>query len=387
MIVFLLTFFSLYAALHLYLFIKIRGVVPLGLLGTSVFVAFMLVMTAAPVLIRVSERQGLDLFARIMSHIGYTWMGLIFLFFTCALAVDLYRFLVHLAGTVLPKPLAGLSPSPLVAFLLPVVVALSVATYGYFEALDVRNETLTITTPKISRDVGTLTIAQISDVHLGLMVGERRLRTILNKVRQAEPDIIVSTGDLVDGEICALRSPGELLKGVNPRYGKFAVTGNHEFYAGLDTALAFTENAGFTVLRGESITLPGIITIAGVDDIAGKPFGLYREISEKELLSGSGQDHFTLLLKHRPVVDEQARGLFDLQLSGHTHNGQLFPFTLLTRLAFPMYAGLYPLSENAYMYVNRGSGTWGPPIRFLSRPEVTIIRLVHSSEVSAALTD
>jgi hypothetical protein len=231
----------------------------------------------------------------------------------------------------------------------------------------------------ISREIGTLTIAQISDVHLGLIVREERLKRILREVERAGPDILVSTGDLVDGQMGSLRGLAELLKTINPKYGKFAITGNHEFYAGLDQALNFMEKAGFTVLRGETLNLAGIINIAGIDDPTGKQFEDLRGVSERALLSELPREKFTLLLKHLPVMDENALGLFDLQLSGHTHKGQIFPFTLITRLFFGNYSGLTHLPNNSYLYVSRGSGTWGPPIRFLSPPEVTIIKLVHEA--------
>jgi predicted MPP superfamily phosphohydrolase len=118
--------------------------------------------------------------------------------------------------------------------------------------------------------------------------------------------------------------------------------------------------------------------VVGIDDPTGKYFGRYRDISEKALLSHNPDKKFVLVLKHLPVVNKEAVGLFDLQLSGHTHGGQIFPFTLITRLFFPFHAGLISLANGSQLYVSRGSGTWGPPIRFLSSPEVTIIRLVHA---------
>jgi hypothetical protein len=193
----------------------------------------------------------------------------------------------------------------------------------------------------------------------------------------ANPDILVSTGDLVDGQIDNLFKLAEILKEVNPRYGKYAITGNHEFYAGLGNALNFTEKAGFKVLRGERLTLAGLINIAGVDDPQGKAYGIYRGMPEKELLSGLPREKFTLLLKHRPLVDRSALGLFDLQLSGHVHKGQIFPFSIITGLYYPIQAGFADLLNGSRLYVSRGLGTWGPPIRFLSPPEVTVIDLVH----------
>jgi len=377
MILFLLTFFLLYGLLHLYIFLKIKSALAFGTVTTIFLLSFMAIMVSSPVIVRVSERYGFELSARLISHIGYTWMGILFLFFSSSIVIDLYRFFVYASSLILQTNLSSLTPSPRFAFFIPLLVAAVIASYGYFEARSIHNETVIIKSPKIPKEVGTLSIAQISDVHLGLIVREERLKRILKEVKRAEPDILVSTGDLVDGHIDNLMGLAELFQAINPKYGKFAVTGNHEFYAGLDKAMHFTEKAGFRVLRGEALNIAGIITIAGIDDPTAKRFGLFRGVSERALLSGLPREKFTLLLKHMPVVDENAPGLFDLQLSGHTHKGQIFPFSLITRLFFQTYAGLVQLPNNSRLYVNRGSGTWGPPIRFLSPPEVTVIELVH----------
>jgi len=236
-------------------------------------------------------------------------------------------------------------------------------------------------TSKIPKEVGRLKIAQISDVHLGMIVREERLTRILQDVRKATPDIFISTGDLVDAQINRLEGLAEMLREINPRYGKFAITGNHEFYAGLPQSLEFTQNAGFSVLRGEALTLAGLINLAGVDDPAGQSMGLFRGVPEKELLSGLPREKFTLLLKHRPDLDKNALGLFDLQISGHTHQGQIFPFRLITRLFYPYEGGSFHLPNHAILHVSRGSGTWGPPIRFLAAPEVTVYELIHDGEL------
>ena len=193
-------------------------------------------------------------------------------------------------------------------------------------------------------------------------------------VREAHPDVLVSTGDLIDGRVDDEKAAVKLLRSATPRYGKFAITGNHEFYSGLGPALAFTRSAGFRVLRGEAVTVGDALNIVGVDDPAGPGYGS-SETGEKAVLSSVSNGRFTLLLKHRPVVDAQSSPLFDLQLSGHLHDGQIFPFRLITRLFFPFIAGLYHFPPHAALYVNRGSGAWGPPIRVLAPPEVTVIEL------------
>jgi predicted MPP superfamily phosphohydrolase len=382
-IIFLIVFFSIYTGLHLYGFLKVKRALTPGPIATAVMVVFMVSMIVAPVMIRISERHGFELSARCLAYVGFTWMGLLFLFVSTAFALDIYRFLVHIGKWALQADLSALTLSHRQLFFIALIFAVSATAYGAFEAVGIRLEHVTLNTDKIPKAIGRLRIAQISDVHIGLIVGEKRLKRIIQQINAAKPDILISTGDLVDGQMDDPSGFADMLREIDTKYGKFAVTGNHEFYAGLDRSIDFTEKAGFTVLRGESLTVSDLINIAGVDDEAGKRYGLAKAVSEKKMLSALPNEHFTLFLKHRPVVDNQTPGLFDLQLSGHTHKGQIFPFSLLVSLFYPHRSGLVNLEKNSRLYVSRGTGTWGPPIRFLSAPEVTLIELVCDTEPSA----
>lgn len=374
---FLLVFFLLYSGLHLYAFLKARATLAFGTLTSVFIIVFMLAMIAAPMIIHYLEKIGLESYARFMAYIGYTWLGILFLFCSWSFAIDIYRLIVYSGGLMLHRDFSNLIPSPRLSFVMPLLLSIVIAIYGYFEARDICTEKIVIKTPKISRETGIIRIAQISDIHLGLLVREEKLKKILTEVKLLNPDILVSTGDLVDGQICKLESLERLFKEINPRYGKFAITGNHEFYAGFETAQCFIEDSGFKLLRGDAVTVADAINIAGIDDPAGKTLGISKNISEKELLSKLPREKFTLFLKHRPIIDKSSLGLFDLQLSGHNHKGQIFPFSIITWLYYPVNSGLARLPNNSYLYVNRGAGTWGPPIRFLSPPEVTLIELIH----------
>lgn len=381
-LLFIATFTSIYTSLHVYAFLKLRKAVAMSGASTAPVALFMILMILTPILVRVLESADFERTAKGFAYVGYTWMGFLFLFVVAALTVDVWRLLVYLVEAVLKTDLNFLKVSARQAFFLPLFAGVLAAGYGMNEALNIRTETLVLKSPKITRPIR---IAQISDVHLGLLVREGRLAKILGKVKAASPDILVSTGDLVDGQTDSLNGVGNLLREIQPPLGKFAVTGNHEFYAGLERSLEFTKQAGFRVLRGEAASVDGLIQIAGVDDPAVRGYGRSREVPEKELLSGLSQDRFTLLLKHRPHVEESSPGLFDLQLSGHAHKGQIFPFSLIHYVLFPYIAGLYDLPSGSYLYVSRGSGTWGPPIRFLAPPEVTIIDLVPHKSAQALL--
>jgi predicted MPP superfamily phosphohydrolase len=374
---FLLVFFTIYGSAHFYVFLRIKAAFPLmSIVHQAGLIILMVFMILAPILVRVSERYGYESTASLLSYIGYIWMGVLFLFFAMSILFDVYRLLIYFVGQITQKNLSSLIPPPLYLFVIPLLVSVALNAYGYFEAKNIRTEQVTIRTSKIPPGVGRLRIVQISDVHIGMIIREKRLEKILAAVKQAKPDIFVSTGDLLDGQIDNMMSSAELFRDIQPRYGKFAVTGNHEFFAGIEKALEFHRQAGFIVLRGEALTPAGLISIAGVDDPTGERFGLYKNVPEKGLLAKLPKETFTLLLKHRPVFDPESLGLFDLQLSGHTHRGQIYPFVLLTRLVFPYNSGYYDLPKDSRLYASRGAGTWGPPIRFLAPPEVTVIDLI-----------
>jgi len=376
---FLLVFFFMYGALHLHAFLRAKAAFDFGALTGIILVFFFIVMVLAPVIIRQSENAGFDLFARYMAWIGYTWLGFIFLFFSASLLVDFYRLIVYLGSALLHKEFAFFALTAKTVFIIPFFMAICISVYGYNEALNIRTEHVVINTTKLPKGVDRIRIAQISDVHLGLLVRKERWGLILEKVKAAAPDMLVSTGDLVDGQINSLEGLADMIKEINPRYGKFAVLGNHEYYAGLKQAIEFKKAAGFTLLRGEGISIDGIINLIGVDDPAAKYFNGYDESMEKHLLASFPRERFTILLKHRPLINKDSLGLFDLQLSGHVHKGQIFPFSLLTKIYYPKDAGLLRVN-GGILYVSRGSGTWGPPIRFLAPPEVTVIDIVRGDD-------
>ena len=375
MSLFLLTFFILYGGMHFYALMKARGAFGFGP-GVLVFlIIFMLIMVLAPFIIRVSEKAGFEGFAIPMAYVGYIWFGVLFLFFCGSLIFDVWRLAVFAVGAATGKDVSAVTGALRFYFWVAALGAIAIGAYGFLEAEHIKTERIVIRTDKLPAGMETLKIAQISDVHLGLIVRDGRLRKIVEEVKKAKPDILVSTGDLLDGQTDSLSHLTRMFKEVEPRFGKFAVTGNHEFYAGLSNFIAFAGEAGFEILRGKATSIEKVINVAGVDDIAGRPFGQYEAVAERDLLGGLDHSMFTVLLKHRPVVDGNAAGLFDLQLSGHTHKGQIYPFIHLTRVFFPFAAGRFNLGKGSQLYVSRGTGTWGPPIRFVSSPEVTLIEL------------
>ncbi|MEJ2429223.1 MAG: metallophosphoesterase [Deltaproteobacteria bacterium] len=352
MSLFLLTFLSIYGAMHLYLLVKARSALSAGL-GASVGMAmFLALMVVAPVAVRLLDRHGMHLAGRYLAYVAYTWMGLLFFFFCLSFCLDVFNLFMRVLAWL--------------------------ASWSAYSAWQIHVDRVVLPTRKLPPQLDRLTIAQISDVHLGPMVGENRLTRIIGLLQRAKPDLVVATGDLVDAQMDRLNNLAAMLATLDPPLGKFAIAGNHEFYAGIRQSARFLKAAGFKFLRNVDFDLKGLINLVGVDDPAGKR--RYPEIGqvgkeEKILLADANSERFTLLLKHRPTVEKESLGRFDLQLSGHTHGGQIFPFNLITRLFYPRQRGLYHLEKGSVLYVSRGTGTWGPPMRFLSPPEVTLIEL------------
>ena len=378
MILFILTIFIIYGGVHVYAFLKAKSVFAFGPIIGAALAAFMVLMVVAILLVRTLESHEHELSARILSSIAYFWMAVLFLFFCGSLLFDGVTLITRIAGWMTRYDISSFLIPVKTSFSISLGLALVICAYGYFEARDIRTERLVIETTKLPAGIDRLTIVQISDVHLGLVNRRERFGAMIKAVRDANPDLFIVTGDLVDAQINHFPGLADMLREIKAKYGNYAIMGNHEYYAGPERSLEFIHEAGLTMLRDE-VAADGPVTIVGVDDRTAVQLKIGHPSSEKELLRGLPRDKFILFLKHQPHIDPNTIGLFDLQLSGHTHKGQIFPFTLLTRLSFPLNAGDYDLGKGSLLHVSRGTGTWGPPIRFLAPPEVTVIELVRKA--------
>ncbi|MDR1343990.1 MAG: metallophosphoesterase [Tannerellaceae bacterium] len=258
---------------------------------------------------------------------------------------------------------ARITPKRAAVFALGVVVCVFI--YGCFEAWNVREVNVTIRTDKLPDGMDKLRIVQISDIHLGGIYYTSHLERVMKVVRHAEPDILVLTGDLVDGNMKYREREAKILSSHGAKYGAFAVTGNHEYYYNLDEAKEFIASSGFMLLDDEKIDVAGI-SITGLDDNTG--------VVLPHLYPAEGR--FSIVLKHHPQIPKLKAGEFDLQLSGHTHGGQIWLCNLAMERVYGVKQGLSRNGEG-HVYVSNGAGFWGPPIRILATPEVTVFDLVR----------
>jgi len=375
MSLFLLTFFLVYGSVHVYVLLKARSALALGAGTTLAILPLLAVLLCAPILTYSLSRHGNEGAARFVAHVGYLWMGFLF-FLTCLnLFADLLRLPLRAMGSGGIAAHAAAVLAGRTAYLCFAGLAVALSAYAIVEASRIGVVRVRIVTDRLPASVPSLRIAQITDLHLGLVLRNGKAGDVAKIVARERPDLFVSTGDLVDGQLDHVDGLAEILREIPAPRGKYAVLGNHEYFAGIDRAIDFTRRAGFTLLRDESVVIDNAVRLAGVDDPAGARFARSRRPSEAAVLGNRPDGLFTVLLKHRPRLDPASAGKFDLQLSGHTHHGQLFPFRLLTRLAYPLLAGDHPVPGGGVLHVSRGTGTWGPPMRFLAPPEITVVEI------------
>ncbi len=220
-------------------------------------------------------------------------------------------------------------------------------------------------------------IAVVSDIHLGPLAGRAHTERIVNMINEAEPDLVAIVGDLVDGTVAQLGPAAEPLQDLHSREGTFFVTGNHEYFVEDPPSwIDELERLGVHPLRNENTAIRrgvAAFDLVGVNDISGRQDGEPPDFDRA--LTGIDPSRPTILLAHQPVLVQEAasRGV-DLQLSGHTHGGQLWPFHYLVRAAQPTLAGLSKV-DSTQLYVTRGAGFWGPPVRIGAPPDITIVSL------------
>jgi hypothetical protein len=233
---------------------------------------------------------------------------------------------------------------------------------------------------KIEKKAGifkTLSFAIVSDIHLGTIISKSRLKRIVSKINSLKTDIVLFPGDVVDEDIVPVikHNLGQILMEIESRIGVFAVTGNHEYIGGVEKACKYLEDHRVFMIRDSYVTINNSIYIVGREDRSIRGFAGKTRKSLDEILSGVNKSLPIILMDHQPVrLNEALEKEIDIQLSGHTHHGQLWPFNFITKKVYELSYG-YLKIENTHYYVSCGAGTWGPPVRTGSRPEIINLKL------------
>jgi predicted MPP superfamily phosphohydrolase len=261
-------------------------------------------------------------------------------------------------------------------------LALLVSVIGYFNARGLaRVVEVDVPIPNLPEALHGFTIAQISDIHVGPTIKKPYLDRIVDRVNQLQADAVAVTGDLVDGTVRELADHTAPLGRLSARHGAFVVTGNHEYYSGAEAWIAELRRLGLRVLMNEHVVVErdgAALVLGGVTDYsAGHFIDSHRSDPVQALAGAPAHAAVRVLLAHQPrTAPAAAAAGFELQLSGHTHGGQFWPWNLFVPMQQPYVHGLNR-HENLWVYVSRGTGYWGPPKRFGAPSEITKVRLVR----------
>ena len=301
---------------------------------------------------------------------GSVFFAFVLYAFIGAIAIDSLNLIFKLSGRGVLCPIK-------IKALAVVIFSTAVCAAGFINSFNFAVRELVIYTEKnISAD--EFKIAFASDLHLGHIVGKRKLSFLVDKFNEFSPDAVILGGDTIDEDIEPVRRKrlNRKLSEIKSRYGTFAVLGNHEYIGGVDEAREYLLSNGIKLLEDSMVELPEGIIIAGRDDLMKNSYAGVKRKSISEIIEPMHLDKYILLIDHQPknLIDAEKHSI-DLQLSGHTHHGQMFPFNFITSAIYELSTGFMKRGKASY-YVSSGFGTWGPPVRLFRRPEIVLIRII-----------
>jgi hypothetical protein len=342
--------------------------------GAAIVIVLALLAPVSFILWRVGKEQTVS---AILYWPAMIWLGLLFLLLMALLAGDLVRLGLGIGRRVMRK--GPVDPSRRV-FLSRVVSGAAVAAAGtagaaavYGALGPVRIERVRVRLPRLPRSMNGTTIVQLTDMHIGPTIGRGFSEDIVRRVNALRPDLVAITGDMVDGSVDDLRRSVEPLADLKSRFGTYFVTGNHEYYSGAEEWIAYLPRMGMRVLENEHVPLDGI-DLAGINDYTARGNGSSREDLERAL-RGRDPSRELVLLSHQPRSARQASlQSVGLQLSGHTHGGQIWPWRYMVYLQQPFVSGLGRYGST-WVYTSCGTGYWGPPMRLGAPAEITLVTL------------
>lgn len=372
------TFFSVFAAANFYVFISGWNSLPAEYrLYYSIVFGFMFLSFPIFLLDRLIFKSFPAAINSFLHWVGSVWIG----FFTYALlaviAVDILR-LLNLIIPVFPQSFySNYQQTKFIAFIAVSVIVLFVFLFGFINARVPKIKKLTLDIPKKAGGFKSLKVAAASDIHLGVIVTNSRLKRIVKLINSIDADIILLPGDVIDEDLAPVikQNLGEQLRGLKAKYGVYAVTGNHEYIGGAEPACKYLTEHGINMLRDSYVKIDDSFYVIGREDRAIKGFANKSRKALADIMEGIDKALPLILLDHQPVhLEEAEQQGIDLQLSGHTHHGQFFPFNLVTKRMYEVSWG-YKKKGNTHFYVSCGAGTWGPPIRIANTPEILEIEL------------
>lgn len=369
-IIFFSIVLAVYGSANYYIFIRGWQAIPQQSRLRIPYLVLFLFLALSYIIGRFLEKIWLSVVSDIFVWIGSFWLAMFFYFFLIVVLIDLARIINHWFPffQLITDNYVNLKR---ITFFVSVGLVLLIVFYGYINACAFRVRKLDLTISKPA-NMKMMNIVVASDIHLGTIVGRKRFCKIVNKINDLNPDLILLPGDIVDEDLAPVirENLGDALLHLKSKYGVYAITGNHEYIGGVEAAVRYLSDHGVIVLSDNVAKINDSIYIVGREDRSIRQFSGKQRRNLPELMQHVDKNYPVILMDHQPFkLNEAEENGFDLQLSGHTHHGQLFPLNFITKAVYEKSWG-YLKKGNTHIYVSCGVGTWGPPVRLGNRPEI-----------------
>lgn len=376
-------FFSIVLTVHLLVnyYIYIRGLRTFeqGSLLRQLYTIGFWTLAASFFAGRFLERIYLSHLSDLFTWAGSFWLAAMLYLFLTVFVIDLL-LLLNLAVPVLvwtKNTFIGTHPYFLTIGIAAAVFLLVLA--GHFNAIYPRVKQLSIDAAKTGQSAESLRIVLATDIHLGTIVGPKRVNRMVSRINEQKPDLVLLAGDIVDEDLAPVirQNLGQILGSIKAPLGVIGATGNHEYIGGANEATAYLRQHGIVMLRDSALAINDRLWIIGRNDIESNRFAGEQRLPLRQIIQQIPQDAFTIVLDHQPraYAEAQDSGV-GLILSGHTHHGQMWPLNYITSAMFPLSWGYKKFGE-MHAYVSSGAGSWGPPVRIGNVPEVVVIDLKY----------
>jgi predicted MPP superfamily phosphohydrolase len=372
MSLFFIIFFALYSAVNYYIGLRGWQALEGASYLRSIYLTIFLFSTLSYIFSRVAQRYLPTIIYETIEIIGSFWFAFMLYFLLTVILLDIFR-LANWGFKILPA-FNNYSAVKLIVLGIVSFIVIVIIISGHLNARMLKVNTLYLDIPARSSTLKELDAVLITDIHLSTINRDDFAEDIVQKVNALHPDIVFVAGDLVDDKATVLRDReiGFSFRKLSAPMGVYGITGNHEYINGVDSSVRYMKELNVMPLRDSSVTIDNAFVLIGRDD---RSKGLKRRKSLKDLVENSEKNLPVILLDHTPFqLEEAMENGVDLQLSGHTHHGQMFPINLITNKIYEISRG-YKKKGNTQYYVSSGVGTWGPPVRTGSRSEIVNIKI------------
>lgn len=378
-----LIFFSIvlliYSSINFYIYIRGMQALPQGTIFRNWYPWIFLFVSSSYIIGRFLERAWISPVSSFFTFVGSFWLAFMMYLFMTVIVIDILRLIIYF----LPQPavLANYSVE-FKKYLFIAVVGITgiVVLAGHINALNPRVKRIDIHINKKAGQMKALHIAAASDIHMGTLVGPRRTAKLVRMLNECNADMILLAGDIVDEDLAPVihNDLGRSLVKLKAPLGIFAITGNHEYIGGADSAVKYLNDHGIHMLRDTSIMINNSFYLAGRNDRDSKRFSRKERKGLDKVLEGVDLSLPVIMMDHQPFnLQQVADAGVDFQLSGHTHHGQLWPFGYITDAIYELSWG-HKMKGNTHFYVSSGYGGWGPPVRTGNRPEILDIYITFN---------